>query len=1065
MSDANLFGGQTDAEGNLINFGGVGGSDVYETGIGNGSEDTGNKTNIFGSTNETANADNSGNTKALTTADTSGFPPLSNLADIKKWVENNKGLLGLAGAAAGLMTNTSGLYGKTGYQGSIPSLLASRNMITAPPVGRRAGAGGVNYGGDVTYTRAPAGTDPWTNLHGDSAFVTDPQSQANVLKGTGGTDAQSMANKISYNLPGGWGGFTPDQKISWFNQNNISIDQLRAAGVPQSDIDYMWSNGYTSGRPADWGKTKTTTGGADTVTSGVGADTITAGNGIDTLTKAQTTAQTQADKIGLKLPSDWSTYDAAKKIAWYNSNNITPEQLTTAGVDQATIDWMKQNGYGKTAGETLNNFLKAGLNLTQDETGLTNNLTKNGGIGTLDNAQKTAQTQADNIGLKLPSDWASYDPAKKIAWFNQQGTTAKQLLDAGVSQGDIDYMQQRGLATASTRPDIGNTQSAGLMSALNQGMSQDKYISNIKDFLNQNNTASDADIYKQMQKYGIGAEDVASALGVPVSTIQGKIQALQIPSDYNPPEVESRSSGLQSALDQGMDKGQYIGNIKGWLTKNSSASDAEVFKQMQEYGIGAEDVAAALGVPVSTIENKIKALQQPAQSAGMKSAIDQGMSQDQYIGNIKNWLNSNANATDAEVYDQMKQYGIGAEDVANALGVPVSVIKGKLKDLGVEGYAQGGTARYLRGQTDGMADEIPSSIGGKEPAALSHGEFVIPADVVSHLGNGNSDAGAKKLYQMMDKLRMARTGTKKQGKKINPDKFMPGGLAQAYAQGGKVKRFVDGGTTGTPAANVNAGIAGVESNLSNWAGDYTTNMLGQGQALANMPFQQYMGPLTAGPSALQNKVSEGLGSLNFPGNLGQSFSSAGTPTAGANGLPSGGNGIASNYMNPYLQNVLQPQLAELRRQNDITNMNTNAKLTGAGGYGGGRQAIMNAENDRNLLTAQNTAIGQGYANAFDKAQQQFNTEQGQAKTLADMMAGQGATDRSIESEGVAADKAQFEEARANPYKMVQFQQSLLQGLPLNAQSYSGIQQSDLVKAAQGATTVAGLLKNLGINIG
>jgi hypothetical protein len=67
-----------------------------------------------------------------------------------------------------------------------------------------------------------------------------------------------------------------------------------------------------------------------------------------------------------------------------------------------------------------------------------------------------------------------------------------------------------------------------------------------------------------------------------------------------------------------------------------------------------------------------------------------------------------------------------------------------------------------------MADEIPSSIDGEQPAALSHGEFVIPADVVSHLGNGNSDAGAEKLYEMMARIRKARTGTTEQGKEIEP---------------------------------------------------------------------------------------------------------------------------------------------------------------------------------------------------------------------------------------------------------------------------------------------------------
>jgi len=100
-----------------------------------------------------------------------------------------------------------------------------------------------------------------------------------------------------------------------------------------------------------------------------------------------------------------------------------------------------------------------------------------------------------------------------------------------------------------------------------------------------------------------------------------------------------------------------------------------------------------------------------------------------------------------------------------------------IKDLPVQKYASGGIAemakgRYLGGATDGMADKIPARIGGKQEARLSHGEFVIPADVVGHLGNGNSEAGAKRLYEMMDRIRQARTGTTKQGKQINPNKFL-----------------------------------------------------------------------------------------------------------------------------------------------------------------------------------------------------------------------------------------------------------------------------------------------------
>jgi hypothetical protein len=97
-----------------------------------------------------------------------------------------------------------------------------------------------------------------------------------------------------------------------------------------------------------------------------------------------------------------------------------------------------------------------------------------------------------------------------------------------------------------------------------------------------------------------------------------------------------------------------------------------------------------------------------------------------------------------------------------------------MDELQRQGYAEGGVARYFAGGTDGMADQIPAQIENQRPAALSDGEFVIPADVVSHLGNGNSTAGARRLYEMMDRIREARTGTTKQGQQIDANDFTLG---------------------------------------------------------------------------------------------------------------------------------------------------------------------------------------------------------------------------------------------------------------------------------------------------
>lgn len=98
-------------------------------------------------------------------------------------------------------------------------------------------------------------------------------------------------------------------------------------------------------------------------------------------------------------------------------------------------------------------------------------------------------------------------------------------------------------------------------------------------------------------------------------------------------------------------------------------------------------------------------------------------------------------------------------------------IKAVAEGGSIGGYSDGG--RMLKGPGDGMSDSIPATIGKRQPARLADGEFVVPADVVSHLGNGSTDAGARKLYSMMDKVRKARTGKKKQAPAVNADKYMP----------------------------------------------------------------------------------------------------------------------------------------------------------------------------------------------------------------------------------------------------------------------------------------------------
>jgi hypothetical protein len=149
----------------------------------------------------------------------------------------------------------------------------------------------------------------------------------------------------------------------------------------------------------------------------------------------------------------------------------------------------------------------------------------------------------------------------------------------------------------------------------------------------------------------------------------------------------------------------------------------------------------------------------------------------------------------------------GLGDVRGATPEIEEAADGGVMRYNLGGYSDGG--RMLKGPGDGMSDSIPASIAGKQPARLADGEFVVPADVVSHLGNGSTDAGAKKLYGMMDKIRKARTGRKKQAPEVNADKFLPGGKKEStkkkasggiagYATGGEVAALYES-VLGRPA--------------------------------------------------------------------------------------------------------------------------------------------------------------------------------------------------------------------------------------------------------------------------
>ena len=288
-------------------------------------------------------------------------------------------------------------------------------------------------------------------------------------------------------------------------------------------------------------------------------------------------------------------------------------------------------------------------------------------------------------------------------------------------------------------------------------------------------------------------------------------------------------------------------------------------------------------------------------------------------------------------------------------------------------------------------------------------------------------------------------------------------------------------TTAAPSiGSTQSTASATQGGLSPWIAPYITQYMGQAQALAQTPYQAYQGPLTAGTSALQNQAFQGIGGLTMPNGT---YSPVGSDFTTEQ---------AQKYMNPYLQTALNPQLDEIRRQAQITQMGNAAKMTQAGAYGGSRQAVLDAMNQRDMASQLALTTGKGYMDAYDKAATQFNTDQtrkigeaqfganygldalkGQQSAL-DMQLRAGDQQREIESEGIAADLAEFNRQREFPYEQIKFQQSMLQGLPVNsvastaASNPSGIAQLLSVVAGMnelggsGSSSISQLLNNLGL---
>jgi len=269
-----------------------------------------------------------------------------------------------------------------------------------------------------------------------------------------------------------------------------------------------------------------------------------------------------------------------------------------------------------------------------------------------------------------------------------------------------------------------------------------------------------------------------------------------------PPVLNVGTGGATPAYDYSKsmgDAGQGLKELTGLGDSKLTDVWSKVGTPVEQGGLGGSKlgIASTLGMPVFQETTRID----PATMIDMEAV--RKAKEDKYRDRVTGGLNLSPDSgyRVAAQGGLINSYAIGgpieATSGSSVYGNPDGTIAqqtpkddygiGRLNNLAsaqsinqasLTGYAMGGLTSlkpggYLDGAGDGMSDSIPATIDGKQQARLADGEFVVPADVVSHIGNGSSKAGSKRLYSMLDKIRQARTGNKKQGKQINPSKYMP----------------------------------------------------------------------------------------------------------------------------------------------------------------------------------------------------------------------------------------------------------------------------------------------------
>jgi hypothetical protein len=229
-----------------------------------------------------------------------------------------------------------------------------------------------------------------------------------------------------------------------------------------------------------------------------------------------------------------------------------------------------------------------------------------------------------------------------------------------------------------------------------------------------------------------------------------------------------------------------------------------------------------------------------------------------------------------------------------------------------------------------------------------------------------------------------------------------------------------GGGGGAPADTTSVQT----QDLPEWAKPYAQDVLSKGKAVTDVsqnPYQAYGGERVAGFTPLQQQAQTGAANIQTG--------------------PQGFQQDVGGYMNPYMNQILAPRLAEANRQYDISGMQANSQATQAGAFGGGRQALLQAENERNRNMGLQSIYGQGLDTAFSNAQNQYNQGFNQNVQTLGLQNQLGGQQQAQVQRGLDTGYQDFLTQKNYPYQQLSYMANLVRGTPMGMNTQSQVYQA------------------------